>query len=352
MTFPAFRPTEYAPLQCGTFPSATVKTLSGRTAQIAFSNKETNISTTLTFSLTETEWQQLIVHFESVGTVLSFEFATQTLPANYTLSDYRWRYAEPPQIQDLYDDFFSVTCSFRSDFYPTFIFSVNTSPWFMRAIETVPSFTPSSPPPAPTVTIESLTYGVTNRGLVDVSGLQIGASWEYSTNSGSTWTAGTESTFSLDQGIYATGAIRVRQVNAAGAGSATQNASAITVVPPNSVTFAFNCNSGAIATGTVTLPRMGQLLSATCSHAGWLRIYGSVASAANDVGRARTAQIPTASGVNADVIWPSPQTFQFWPLYDIRNLETPQTTTYQWRFVNDGTSGQVVITLTYQSTIP
>lgn len=352
MTFPAFRPTEYAPLQTGSFPVETVKTLSGRTSQTIFSDIETAITTSLTFHLTQTEWQQIIVHFEDKGTVLSFDFATQTLPASYTLSGYRWRYTEPPQSTDLYNDFFLVTCSFRSDFYPSFILTSNTLPLFFRAIETQATFTPSSPPPAPTITIENLAYGVTNRGLVDVSGLQLGASWEYSTNAGSTWTAGTQTNFSLAEGSYAAGAVRVRAVNAAGPGTAAQNASALTVVPPNSITFAFNCNSGATTTGTVALPRLGQLLQATSSHAGWFRLYSSATAAGSDASRARTTQVGTAAGINADIIWPASQTFDLWPLYDICNTETPKSNTYQWRFTNDGASGQVVITLTYFSKIP
>jgi hypothetical protein len=352
MTFPAFRPREYGPLENGTFPVETVKTLSGRTSQTVFSDLETGITTTLSFDLTTTQWQQLIVHFEDKGTVLSFDFATETLPAHYTLSGYRWRYAEPPTIEDDYENFFRVTCSFRSDFYPSFILTGNTLVMFMRAVETPATFTPSSPPPAPTITIEGLAYGVTNRGLVDVSGLQLGASWEYSTDSGSTWTAGTQSTFSLAQGTYAAGAVRVRQVNAAGPGTAAQNASTLTVAPSNSITFAFSCNAGATATGTVTLPRLGELLQGISSHAGWFRLYSSATAAANDASRARAIQVPTAAGVNADVIWPSPQMFDFWPTYDIRNTETPQTNVYQWRFVNDGASGQVVITLVYYSKIP
>lgn len=351
MTFPAFRPTEYGPLQSGSFPVATGKALSGRTSQTAFSDKETGITTSLTFLLTQAEWQQLIVHFEDKGTVLSFDFAPQTLPSSYTLSGYRWRYDQPPQITDEYENFFRVSCVFRSDFYPTFILSASTLPWFLRAIETPATFTPSSPPPAPTVTVEGLANGNTNRSLVDVSGLQVGASWEYSLNSGSTWTAGTQTAFSLPEGSYATGAIRVRQINAAGAGTATQNASPITVNPPNSITIAFSCNSAATTTGTVTLPRLGELLDMTSSHPGWFRLYSSSAAAANDAGRARTVQVGTAAGINADVIWPSPQTLNLWPLYDIRNTETPRGNTYQWRFTNDGASGTVVITLVYNSKI-
>lgn len=353
MNFPAFRPTQYAPLQSGTFPSATAKALSGRTAQTAFSDRETNLTTSLTFHLTQDEWQQLIIHHELKGTVLSFAFETVTLPASYTLSGYRWRYVDAPQVDDTYTNFFVVTCNFRSDFYPTFLLSASTLAWFMRAIETPPAFTPAAPPPAPTITVEGLANGNTNRGMVDVAGLQLGASWEFSLDSGTTWTAGGQDpTFRLPEGTYGAGVVRVRAVNAAGPGTAAQNASSITVNPPNSITVAFSANAGATVTGTVSLPRLGELYRATCSRAGWFRLYSSTAAAASDASRPRTTQVGTAAGINADVIWPAAQTFNLWPIYDICNTETPASNTYQWRFTNDGATGDVVITLVYYSKIP
>jgi hypothetical protein len=35
------------------------------------------------------------------------------------------------------------------------------------------------------------------------------------------------------------------------------------------------------------------------------------------------------------------------PALPARNAETPQTNSYPWRFVNDGATGEVVITLNY-----
>lgn len=349
MNFPDFRPTQYGPLQSGTFPVATNRALSGRTSQTAFSDKETNITTALTFHLTTEEWQELITHFETKGTVFSFNFAPETLPPAYTLSGYRWRYTEPPQIADEYEDFFVVSCSFRSDFYSSFILSTSTLLLFIRPIETPPSFVPAAPPPAPTVSVEGLAFGHTNRGLVDVGGLQMGASWEYSLNGGSTWTAGAQTMFTIPEGTYGAGAIRVRQTNAAGAGTATQNAAPITVTPPNSITIGFSANAGATVTGTVALPRVGELLKITSSQVGWFRLYSSSAAAAADASRVRTVQVATAAGINADVIWQAPQAFNLWPLYDICNTETPQSNTYHWRFTNDGPTDQIVITLVYIS---
>jgi len=353
MNFPPFRPVEYGGLQAGTFPSSTAKAISGRTSDTAFSELETNRTTSLQFQLTQDEWQQIIIHHEEKGTVLSFGFATETIPAAFTPTGYRWRYTEAPQVDDSKKDLFIVTCSFRADFYPSFRQGAATLPWFMRAIETAPAFVPTSPPPPPTVTVEGLAAGNTNRGLVDVAGLELGAGWEFSLNGGTNWTTGGQDpTFRLPEGSYAAGAIRVRGVNAAGPGTATQNASSITVNPSNSVTVAFSAGAGATVTGTVALPRLGELLSATSSSAGWLRLYSSAAAAAADSARPRTTQVGTAAGINADVIWPAAQRINFWPIYDVCNTETPATNTYQWRFTNDGTTGQIVVTFIYYAKIP
>jgi len=73
--------------------------------------------------------------------------------------------------------------------------------------------------------------GVTNAGTVSVSGVEDNATWEYSTDSGSNWTTGSDSSFALEEGSYAIGAIRVRQTDLAGNTTVTpsQNDAVITV---------------------------------------------------------------------------------------------------------------------------
>lgn len=58
--------------------------------------------------------------------------------------------------------------------------------------------------------------GITRFGTVNVSNLENGSTWQYSINGGTSWTAGTGSSFLLGVGTYAVGAIRVRQTNVAG----------------------------------------------------------------------------------------------------------------------------------------
>ena len=69
----------------------------------------------------------------------------------------------------------------------------------------------------------------TNDGTVNISGLETGAAWQYSTNSGNTWFSGSGSSFSLAANTsYAANAVQVRQTDAAGNSSAVgQNSNAI-----------------------------------------------------------------------------------------------------------------------------
>ncbi|MEI6762113.1 MAG: Ig-like domain-containing protein, partial [Betaproteobacteria bacterium] len=74
--------------------------------------------------------------------------------------------------------------------------------------------------------------GITNIGTVNVSGLEAGATWQYSTNGGGTWDTGSGSNFVLGAGNYAAGAVQVRQTDKAGnleSATPASIASAITV---------------------------------------------------------------------------------------------------------------------------
>lgn len=62
----------------------------------------------------------------------------------------------------------------------------------------------------------STSDGVTSNGLVNVLGLETGATWEVSYNSGQTWQAASGTSFFVSEGEYATGQIQVRQTDAAG----------------------------------------------------------------------------------------------------------------------------------------
>jgi Ca2+-binding RTX toxin-like protein len=64
---------------------------------------------------------------------------------------------------------------------------------------------------------------------IQVSGLEAGGSWQYSTDNGSSWTAGSGSSFTLAEGSYAASVIKVRQTDLAGNLSNTVSGAAITV---------------------------------------------------------------------------------------------------------------------------
>ena len=71
---------------------------------------------------------------------------------------------------------------------------------------------------------------ITNVGTVNVTSLESGASWQYSTNSGTSFSAGTGTSFTLAAGNYAASVIQVKQTDAAGnTGSVISNTGAIVV---------------------------------------------------------------------------------------------------------------------------
>ena len=76
----------------------------------------------------------------------------------------------------------------------------------------------------------SSTDGITNDGTINVIGLQAGASWQYSTDSGTNWISGTGSSFVLASGTYAAGRILVRQSDIAGNTSAIGQLGATTII--------------------------------------------------------------------------------------------------------------------------
>ncbi|WP_324692407.1 Ig-like domain-containing protein [Cobetia sp. D5] len=71
--------------------------------------------------------------------------------------------------------------------------------------------------------------GITSNGEVTVSGLEVDATWEYTTNGGTTWIAGTGTTFTLAEGSYADGAVQIRQIDVAGNVSTEVSLGAVTI---------------------------------------------------------------------------------------------------------------------------
>ncbi|PVE04988.1 LamG-like jellyroll fold domain-containing protein, partial [Limnohabitans sp. Rim28] len=94
-------------------------------------------------------------------------------------------------------------------------------------VPTAPSFALASD------TGTSTSDGITNVGTVSVSGVEANGSWQFSTDSGITWSASqtaATTSFTLAEGTFAAGQLRVRSYDVAGNVSAvTQNAGAIVI---------------------------------------------------------------------------------------------------------------------------
>lgn len=116
----------------------------------------------------------------------------------------------------------------------------------------------TTPPPAPTIGLAEDTGapndGITSNGTVNVGGLEPGARWEYSTNNGSSWTAGTGSSFVLPAGDYAANIVQVRQIDVAGNTGAPANLPAVQVIsaPPPAPSIALANDTGSSGIDGIT----------------------------------------------------------------------------------------------------
>jgi hypothetical protein len=87
--------------------------------------------------------------------------------------------------------------------------------------------------------------GITNNASVIVTGLEIGSLWQYSTNGGGSWSAGSRNPFLIPPGTYAAGRIIARQINSAGDYSVNGQLGPITIdtTPPTAPTLALSNGS-------------------------------------------------------------------------------------------------------------
>ena len=116
-----------------------------------------------------------------------------------------------------------------------------------------------TPPEAPTAVLNadtgiSVTDGITKDGKINVSGVEAGASIEYSTDGGLTWTptALTNGGFTLTSGAYSN--VQVRQIDVAGNTSPAAILGPITVdtTLPSVPTAVLNADTGISATDGIT----------------------------------------------------------------------------------------------------
>jgi phosphodiesterase/alkaline phosphatase D-like protein len=119
-------------------------------------------------------------------------------------------------------------------------------------------------PPVPVVPTPSLALasdsgssnsdGITNSPTVKLTGLQAGATWQYSINAGSSWSTGSASSFDLPAGSYAAGQILARQIDSAGNASSNGQLGPVNIdtTAPLMPTLALASDSGSSNTDGIT----------------------------------------------------------------------------------------------------
>ena len=111
----------------------------------------------------------------------------------------------------------------------------NSEKTIVEEVEPIVTVTPdTTAPTAATITISdvgnSTSDGITSTATVTVGGLEVGATWEYSLNGGTTWNTGSSTSFTLSEATYSIGDIQVRQTDSAGnVSEVTSNTSAYTI---------------------------------------------------------------------------------------------------------------------------
>jgi hypothetical protein len=155
--------------------------------------------------------------------------------------------------------------------------------------------------------------GVSNDGTINVTGLEAGASWQYSTDGGRNWIGGTGSSFVLASGTYAAGIILVRQIDTAGNTSANGQLGDITIITSTKLTpslalandIGFSPTDGITNDGTINVIGLQAGASwrySTDSGTNWISGTGSsfiIASGTYIAGRIRVRQDDIAGNTSA-----------------------------------------------------
>ena len=160
----------------------------------------------------------------------------------------------------------------------------------------------------------SATDGITNDGTINVTGLEAGASWQYSTNSGSDWISATGSSFAIASDTYDAGSILVRQSDIAGNTSAIGQLGAITIIDSTAAaapSLALASDTGISATDGITndstinvtgLEAAASWQYSTNGGGNWTNGIGSsfeIASGTYAAGRIRVRQSDIAGNTSA-----------------------------------------------------
>ncbi|MFO0138262.1 MAG: hypothetical protein ACK535_09630, partial [Cyanobacteriota bacterium] len=125
-------------------------------------------------------------------------------------------------------------------------------------------------PPSPAISAPKLALasdngssssdGITNNPNVIVTGLEVGSLWQYSTNGGGSWSAGSGNSFLLPSGSYLSGSIIARQINSAGNYSVNSQLGPIIIdtTPPAVPTLALSSGSVTASGDWITYVQLGK----------------------------------------------------------------------------------------------
>jgi hypothetical protein len=148
----------------------------------------------------------------------------------------------------------------------------------------------TTPPTAPSLALTSdtnvTTDGITSNGSVTVSGLESGATWQYSIDGGTNWTTGSGTSFTLSAGTYAANALKVRQTDTAGnVSSAGTMSSAITVdsTAPATPSVTLQGSDATTVTFSVSLPSGTQAGDTAQLYLGSSALGASVSVSSADI---------------------------------------------------------------------
>ena len=100
----------------------------------------------------------------------------------------------------------------------------------------------------------SLSDGITNVASVDVGGLSVGSTWQYSVDAGASWLPGSGSSFALAAGAYAAGDIQAKQIDSAGIGGSPVVLGAVTIdlSAPEILTLSLMNDNGVLADDNIS----------------------------------------------------------------------------------------------------
>jgi large repetitive protein len=165
---------------------------------------------------------------------------------------------------------------------------------------------------------------LTNSGIVNVGGLELGTSWEYSSNNGTTWTAGTGSNFTL--AVDGSKTVVVRQTDLAGN---TSNSSA-----PFTFTLDTTAPNKTATVNTMTLDSGTSTTDFLTNNGNAGRIYKGTLSAALAIGE--SLQLSVDGGTTWSNVSVSSTTWSF-----TDNTAKSSNWTIQTRVVDTAGNGAI-----------